>query len=199
MRLKLGITGRIGSGKSTVCKIFNVLGIPVFSADDEARIIMDTDIGVIERVNSITGINLYNNGTLDRKYLAELIFNNNKLLHKINRLVHPKVLESFLKWVKLQTSHYMIMESAILFESGASSHLDMIATVTAPLEERISRVMKRNNLTREQVMDRVRNQKDDEEKARRSDFVINNGENDMIIPEILKIHDQILHIVNEVD
>ena len=197
MSLKLGITGGIGSGKSTVCKIFSVLGIPVFSADERARIIMDSDPGIIGNVNAITGMNMYENGVLDRQRLAGLIFNDRNLLGQINSLVHPIVHESFKEWASIQKTGYVILESAILFESGISSYLDRIATVTAPAEERISRVMNRNHFTREQVLERIKNQEDDAIKVKKSDFVISNSENDMVIPAVIKIHEHLLELVEK--
>ncbi len=189
---KLGITGGIGSGKTSVCRVFNVLGIPFFSTDPEARKIMESDPEIIKRINSIAGKNLYTNGSLDRTALASIIFNNNSLLKKVNTLVHPLVFENFEKWQKEQDAPYVIMEAAILFESGASKLVDKVATVVAPLEERLDRVIQRNNLTREQILERIRNQMDDESRIKLSDYVIHNSENDMIIPAILKIHEDIL-------
>ncbi len=193
---KLGVTGGIGSGKTSVCRVFNILGIPVFSADQEAREIMEKEDGVIRRINSITGRDLYSGGSLDRKALATLIFNNHTLLEKVNSLVHPAVIDHFLKWEKVQSSPYVIMEAAILFESGASKYVDKIAAIIASPEERLQRVIQRSNLTKEQVLERMRNQMDDEERMKLSDYVISNSENDMIIPEILKIHEDILLTIN---
>lgn len=193
---KLGITGGIGSGKTSVCRVFNILGIPVFSADQEARVIMEMEDGVIRRINSIAGRDLYAGGSLDRKELATLIFNNHALLEKVNSLVHPIVIDHFLRWEKVQSSPYVIMEAAILFESGASKYVDKIAVIIASPEERLKRVIQRSNLTKEQVLKRMRNQMDDEERTKLSDYVISNSENDMIIPEILKIHEDILLTIN---
>lgn len=194
--IKLGVTGGIGSGKTSVCRVFNVLGIPVFSADQEAREIMENEGGIIRRINTITGKNLYRDGSLNRKELATLIFNNNVLLEKVNALVHPVVVDHFNKWEKEQSSPYVIMEAAILFESGASKYMDRIATIIAPKEERVERVVQRSGLTKEQVLERMRNQLNDDERIKRSDYVINNSENDMIIPSILKIHELILTFIN---
>lgn len=195
--VKLGITGGIGSGKTSVCRIFNVLGIPVFSADPAASQIMENDGYVKEGINSIAGSNMYVNGTLNRKKLAELIFNDYSLLTKVNALVHPVVLENFKIWALQQHTLYVIMEAAILFESGASKLVDKTVTVVAPIEERIQRVILRNNLTKEQVLERIRNQMNDEERIRLSDYIIRNSENDMIIPAILEIHDKILKYIKE--
>jgi dephospho-CoA kinase len=190
--MKLGVTGGIGSGKTSVCRVFNILGIPVFSADEEAKIVMDSDREVMSKVNHIAGKDLYAGGSLDRKELARLIFNDEKLLQKINSTVHPVIFENFRVWSNLQESEYVILEAAILFESGSSGIVDRIATVIAPVEERIERVIRRNNLTREEVLERIRNQSDDEEKIRQSDFVINNSDTEMIIPAIIKIHEKML-------
>ena len=193
---KLGVTGGIGSGKTSVCKVFDILNIPVFSADREAAEIMEHDEGIIRNINSIAGKDLYSAGSLDKAELARLIFNDKAQLEKVNLLVHPVVIDHFIKWVLDQPSPYVIMEAAILFESGASKFVDRIATVVAPVEQRIKRVVLRNKLSQEQVMERMRNQMDDEERIRQSDFIINNSENDMIIPSILKIHNEILTFIN---
>ena len=194
--LKLGVTGGIGAGKTSVCRVFSVLGIPVFSADTEAREVMDIDTGIILRINTIVGKDLYINGSLDRAELAKLIFNNNRLLEKINSLVHPVVFSRFREWEKKQSAPYVIMEAAILFESGGHKLVDRIATIIAPVEERISRVTFRNKLSRDQVMERIKNQMTDEERIKRSDYVINNSENEMIIPVILQIHEDLITHLN---
>jgi dephospho-CoA kinase len=195
-RFKLGITGGIGSGKTSVCRVFEVLGIPVFSADSEAREIMENDNDIIAGINYITGKDLYKNGSLNREELASIIFNDTTILKKVNSLVHPAVFDRFAKWTLIQSTPYVIMEAAILFESGASVVVDKIATVVAPVEQRMKRVVLRNKLSQEQVMERMRNQIDDEERIRQSDFIISNSENDMIIPSILKIHNEILTFIN---
>jgi len=194
--IKLGVTGGIGSGKTSVCRVFNILGIPVFSADPEAREIMDNDKGIMRRINSIAGKDLYINGSLDRMEMAALIFNDNTLLEKVNSLVHPVVFDHFKRWEMDQTAPYVIMEAAILFESGASKLVDRIATVVAPIEERVERVIHRNSLSREQILERMRNQMDDDSMIKLSDYVIHNSENDMIIPAILQIHEDILKYIN---
>jgi dephospho-CoA kinase len=190
--LKLGVTGGIGSGKTSVCKVFRVLGVPVFSADRIASYIMDNDKDIIVKINLITGRDLYTSGSLDRMALASLIFNNNTLLDKVNKLVHPVVIDHYVRWEMDQNVDYVIMEAAILFESGASKLVDKIVTIVAPEEERLSRVTQRSKLSRYQVMERMKNQLDDETRIRLSDYVIYNSENDMIIPAILSIHEDIL-------
>jgi dephospho-CoA kinase len=192
--MRLGVTGGIGSGKTSVCRVFNVLGVPVFSADAEARIIMETDKNVISMIESIAGRDIYETGLLNRSKLANLMFNDDLILQEVNHAVHPVVLDHFVNWEYLQDAQYVIMEAAILFESGAANLVDRILTVIAPLEERIDRIIRRNRLTREQVMERVKKQLGDEEKIEKSHYVIDNSDNMMIIPEILKIHQEIINI-----
>jgi dephospho-CoA kinase len=193
---KLGITGGIGSGKTSVCRVFDVLKVPVFSADREAREIMENNCEITESLNSIAGRNLYINGSLNRMELANIIFNDSDLLEKVNLLIHPVVFDHFRKWTSEQTAPYVIMEAAILFESGAAKFVDRVATVVAPVEQRTDRVIHRNKLSREQVMARMKNQMDDETRIKLSDYIIYNSENDMIIPAILKINDDILTYIN---
>lgn len=195
--LKLGVTGGIGSGKSTVCKVFGVLGIPVFLADDEAKRIQDNDRDIQIKINSIVGKDLFSSGKLNRPELAKIIFNNKELLEKVNSLIHPAVFRSFGEWVNKQDSPYSIMEAAILFESGAFRLMDRIVTVVTPLEERIERLVSGNRLSREQIMERIKNQIDDESRVKQSDFVISNSENDMIIPAIIGIHEEMLKLCNK--
>jgi len=197
MIFRLGVTGGIGSGKSTVCKTFNVLGVPVFSADEEGRKITDTDTRLRNDLNNLIGEDLYASGELDRVRLASLIFNDNSLLESVNRLVHPLVFDKYRLWCEQQCSAYVIFEAAILFEAGAEAYVDMILAVIAPLEERVKRVMERNMMSREQVMERVKNQISDEEMIERSDFYINNSDNEMIIPRVLEIHNRILLDINK--
>jgi len=194
-RIKLGVTGGIGSGKTSVCRVFDTLGVPVFSADREAREIMENDIGIINGINSIARKDLYISGRLNRMELAAIIFNDDILLKKVNSLVHPVVFDHFRLWVLEQTAPYVIMEAAILFESGGSKIVDKVATVVAPVEQKVERIIRRNELSREQVLERMRNQMDDEARIKLSDYIIHNSENDMIIPAILNIHHDILTII----
>lgn len=197
MAKRLGVTGGIGSGKTTVCRIFRVLGIPVFVADNVARDVMENEPDIRAAINLITGKDLYTHGNLDRKELARIIFNRPDLLRKVNAAVHPEVLERFNRWASASDSPYVIMEAAILFEAGADSLVDRVVTISAPVEERISRVMGRNELTREEVIRRINNQLGDEEREEQSYYVINNSDNEMIIPEILKIHEDMLRLTEK--
>ena len=195
--LKLGVTGGIGSGKTTICKVFAVLGIPVFSADTEAKRIQNSDRDLQIKINSLAGKDLFASGKLDRTEMAKLIFRDSDLLAKVNSIVHPAVFEYFREWFKKQDAPYAVMEAAILFESGAYRMMDRIVTVVTPMEERIERLVKGNKLTREQVTERIKNQIDDESRIKRSDYVIFNSENDIIIPAILGIHSEMLKLYNK--
>jgi len=192
--LRLGVTGGIGCGKTTVCRVFSVLGIPVFSADDEAKRIQDSDPYIQIKLNSIAGKDLYSSGKLDRKELAALIFSNKDLLFEVNSIIHPAVFKYFTKWVARQDAPYSIMEAAILFESGAYRLMDRIVTVVTPLEERIERLVNGNMLTKEQITARIRNQTDDESRIAKSDYVVYNSDNDMVIPPILGIHREMIKL-----
>lgn len=193
----VGVTGGIGSGKSSVCRVFNNLGIPVFDADNEARKITESDQFVMSRLSELSGMDLYTSGSLDRRLLASLIFNDRKLLAEVNLLIHPLIFDSFRSWVARQQAPYVIMEAAILFESGAESLVDKTVSVTAPEEERIERVVSRNNLTIAEVRERIRNQLPQEELIKRSDYIIKNSEQDMIIPAVLEIHHKLLKLIKE--
>ena len=192
--MRLGITGGIGSGKTTVCRIFSILGVPVFSADDAAREIMDNDEVIKEKVNLAAGKNVYRKGILQRKELAGIIFSNKEILQKINDIVHPVIFGKFFEWEKLQRYPYVIMEAAILFESGADKLVDRVLTVIAPENERIRRIIERNNLKVEDVVARIRNQYDDNYRIKRSHFVVDNSGEKLVIPEILKIHSEMLSL-----
>lgn len=195
--LKLGVTGGMGSGKTTACKVFSILGIPVFSADDEARKLQDNDPEVREKINAIAGKDVYSSGSLDRQELARLIFNDKVMLEKINSLIHPAVFRCFDQWIGRQDSPYVIMEASILFESGADHLMDKVVTVVTPLEERIERLTRTSKYTREQILARIENQIDDGTRISKSDFVIFNSENDMMIPAVLGIHEEMMRLADK--
>jgi dephospho-CoA kinase len=194
--IKLGVTGGIGSGKTTICRIFTVMGIPVFSADIVASLVMESDQELRENLNQLAGKDLYQGGALDRQELAKIIFSDREMLLRVNSLVHPVVFSHYLEWAGRQETPYSVMEAAILFESGASELVDMILTVVTPVQERIGRIVKGKKLTEEQVMERIKNQIDDESRIKRSDFVVYNSENDMVIPVILEIHEKLVKLYN---
>jgi dephospho-CoA kinase len=189
--LKIGITGSIGAGKSTVAGIFKVLGIPVFDADATAKNILNTDSVLREQIAATFGSETYKNGLLDKKYLATLVFNNPDQLAKLNALVHPATIEAANIWAKHceeQGSPYILKEAALLFEAGTNIGLDFIIGVTAPVEMRIARVMERDHVTREEVLKRMQHQLDDTEKMKRCNFVIDNNEVSLVIPQVLALH-----------
>ena len=197
MNFRLGVTGGIGSGKSTVCRVFKVLGIPVFISDDEAKKLMDNDPVIRKELNSIVNTDIYPEGILDRQKLAGLIFNDDNLLDKVNSLVHPAVLNAFNEWCGKQDSRYVILETALLLKSKLEWNINMTLSVIAPMEERILRVMERSSLTRDQVLERINKQMSENEMISKSDFVINNADNNMIIPEIIRIHNDIINLTGK--
>ncbi|CAN5390179.1 dephospho-CoA kinase [soil metagenome] len=191
--LKIGITVGIGSGKTTVCKLCELLRIPVYYADIESKNILSSDVKVKQQVLSIFGNGVLNEQQrIDRKKLAELVFNDKKALEQLNGILHPAVGLHFENWVKKQTAPYCLKEAAILFESGAYKQVDKVITVLAPLELKVSRAIKRGGITKEEVLARIENQLSDEEKAKRSDFTIINNEQELVIPQVLLLHTQLL-------
>jgi len=187
--LKIGITGGIGSGKSTVCKLFSLLGVPVYSADLRARFLMDNDSKIREILTREIDPLLYTEGKLDRKRLASLIFDNKERLHLVNGTVHPVVAADFQAWCSRQSrAPYILHEAAIIFESGLASHFDKVIVVDAPRELRIKRVMERDGVSREAVMARIKNQLSDRERRRRADYLIHNDNLRPVIRQVLKLH-----------
>jgi dephospho-CoA kinase len=193
MTLKSGITGGIGSGKSTVAKIFALLGVPVYYADDAARAILHEDHEVLESIRKLFGDEVLVDGKPDRKRIAAQVFNDKEKLGKLNAIVHPAVRRHFEGWL---TAHndapYILKEAAILFESGTYKELDKIITVVSPEEARIARVMKRDNVTAEEVRSRIANQMSDEEKIKLSHFIIHNNDSELIIPQVLDVHHKLM-------
>lgn len=190
--IKVGITGGIGSGKSTVCKVFRVLGIPVFEADQVAKELMNTDPLIREKLIHLFGTAVYlTDQTIDRKHLAGIVFNNPSLLAQLNEIVHPAVRNEFDEWYEKQDSPYVLHEAAILFESGFYKMMDKTIAVVTDETERIKRVMKRNGTTEEQVRLRIQNQWTDEQRIKLADFIISNNDNELIIPQIIEIDKKI--------
>ncbi|UUC45371.1 dephospho-CoA kinase [Flavobacterium cerinum] len=170
----IGLTGGIGSGKSTIAEYIRSKGIPVYIADDQAKAIME-DPGIVKKVQDIFVENVIENDKLNRKKIAELVFSSPKLLEKLNGIIHPAVKENFDNWLKNNIkSNFVVKEAAILFESGSYKDCDKIILVTAPQEVRIERVIKRDGVDREQVLERMKNQWTEEKKAEISDYIIEN-------------------------
>ena len=190
--LKIGITGGIGSGKSTVAKVFEVLGIPVYYADDAAKKLMNEDEELKEKIQLQFGNQVYKNGQLDKKQLADIVFTSPGKLALLNALVHPATLQDAERWMQHQSTPYAIKEAALIFESGAQEHLDYVIGVTAPAPLRILRAMQRDGITREEVIARMDKQMDDTIKMKLCNFVIKNDEQEMLLPQILGIHNKLL-------
>ncbi|NBG67289.1 dephospho-CoA kinase [Acidiluteibacter ferrifornacis] len=193
--LKVGLTGGIGSGKSTVSQVFINLGVPVFNSDMVARNIVNTNSKAIKKIKSAFGEHLYDSGELDRKALAAIVFTNPDALEQLNSIVHPLVGESFNKWCEKHASApYIIKEAAILFESGAHQNLDRIITVYTKKEERIRRIMARDNVSAEDVEHRMNNQWTDETRNKLADFIIINDDKDKLLPQVMELHEVLLNI-----
>ncbi len=185
----IGITGGIGSGKSTVCKIFRLLGTPVFEADIVAKRLYETNQEVKTELISLFGKNIYQkNEKIDSKKLASIIFNNDDLLARVNRLLHPFVWNEFEKWLeKKDQSSYVIHEAAILFESGFHKKMNFTILVTAPEAQQVARVMERDGITEEKVRERMAKQWPEESKKKLADYILQNDNKKLIIPEIVQI------------
>ncbi len=186
--LKIGITGGIGSGKSTVCKFFEVIGIPVFTADTEAKEIMNNSPAIRNQLIAIFGRDIYlPNHVLDRKKLAELIFHSPVLLEKVNALVHPEVRKYFLNWLQKQNTPYVVYEAAILFETGFYMMMDFNILVVAREEERVKRIMARERTTIKDIKNRISRQWPDDRKIELADYIINNNNEELIIPQLVEL------------
>jgi len=192
--MKIGITGGIGSGKSTVCKIFEVLGIPVYYADDRAKWLMHNQSELIAGIKTAFGEAAYHpDNTLNRPYLADLVFNDKEKLKVLNSLVHPAVFQDGVDWNEAHANApYTLKEAAILFESGSYLTVDKIITVFTPKEVRIQRVLQRDDATREAIEARMDKQMSEEEKIERSDFVIYNDGEQSLIEQVLKVHRELM-------
>ena len=184
----VGLTGGIGSGKTTIANQFKSLGVPIYIADDEAKKLMNNG-SVLEKIKKTFGEEFVDDNILNREKLAQIVFSNTEKLKQLNQIVHPEVKKHFLKWLNKHKNHpYVIKEAAILFESGSYKDCDFIITVIAPLEMRIQRILKRDNTTREAILNRIKNQWNDEEKVSKSDFVIQNEDVNEALKKTYEIH-----------
>jgi dephospho-CoA kinase len=192
--IKVGVTGGIGSGKSTVTKIFSILGIPIYSADDRAKWLMIEDSVLKEKIISAFGKESYlESGQLNRTFLAKTVFSDPEKVKQINGLVHPAVRGDFNSWVNSQSSPYVLKEAALIFETGGQNLLDYVINVSAPLRIRVSRVMMRDpDRSEAQINQIIDQQLPDEEKNELSDFVIKNVDNKLLLPQVLKIHEKLI-------
>ena len=192
MILKVGITGGIGSGKTTVAKIFEVLGIAVYYADEAAKRLMIKDASLKEKIEQTFGKDTYDNGILNRAKVSSLVFNNPEKLALLNSIVHPATIADADKWMQQQITPYVLKEAALIFESGSNKMLDKMIGVFTPIELRIQRVMQRDNISEEAVKTRISKQMDEAEKMRLCDYVITNDERELLIPQVLKIHEDLM-------
>lgn len=191
--LKIGITGGIGTGKSTICEIFALLGVPVYHADQAAKKLMATNSRLKQQLITTFGNATFTTeGELDTKYIANKVFNNEKALKQLNALVHPAVLADFDQWCSQQQAPYVLKEAALLIESGSYKQCDHTILVESPIALRIQRLLNRDNSTEAQIRARIANQLPDEEKAKVANFLLLNNEEDLLIPQILALHTQFL-------
>lgn len=197
--LKIGITGGIGSGKTTVCKVFQLQQIPVFYADSQAKIIMQTDQQLVNSIKAAFGSDVYSaEGILNRSRLAAIVFSDEEKLKKLNSLVHPAVFRAFDKWVEQQNAPYVMKEAALLFESNSYKDCDYIILVKAPQHLKIARIIERDAVPESDVLKRMNKQLSDEEKELRSDFIIYNDEQQMLIPQVLALHEKFLNLSSKI-
>lgn len=190
--LRVGLTGGIGSGKSTVARIFEVLGIPVYDADAAAKRLMQEDAELVAQIKTAFGVQAYKDGILDRKYLAEVVFVKSEKLDLLNSLVHPATIKDAAEWMAKQTAPYSIKEAALIFESGSEKHLDVVIGVQAPLALRLQRTIERDHITVDQVKARMNHQMDEAQKMRLCNHVISNDEHELLIPQVLKLHEKLI-------
>ncbi len=187
----VGLTGGIGSGKTTVSNIFKSLGVPVYDSDREARMLMETSEEVIQAVKGLFGSHAYRGKKLNKNYIAERVFNDKELLGQLNEIVHPAVKKHFLSWAESQNADYVIQEAAILFENGSYVNYDKMILVTAPRKERIRRIIARDGSTEDQILARMRNQWSDRKKRALADFVIENITLEKTKSTVSKIHSEL--------
>lgn len=194
--LRIGLTGGIGSGKSTVAKIFATLEIPIYYSDEENKRLMNEDPSVKASILQHFGEASYKEGKLDRRYIASLVFGDKEKLDLLNSITHPTVLQHAAQWMKQQeelygdTIPYVIKEAALIFESGSDKNLDYVIGVWSPQQLRIRRVIERDGVSKEEIIRRMEGQMDEEEKMKRCDFVIHNDEQSLLTPQVVALHER---------
>ncbi len=199
--LRIGLTGGMGSGKTTVARIFEILGVPVYNADVAAKKLMQEDEGLKSAIIQHFGIEIYPDGKLNRGYLASIVFGNPQNTALLNSLVHPVTIRDAAAWMKDPCGNgilppYAVKEAALIFESGSEKNLDYVIGVDTPIALRIERSMKRDGISKEEVLQRMDRQMDETEKLSRCQFIISNNENDLLIPQVLSIHQHLLKIAS---
>ena len=196
MRAKVGLTGGIGCGKSLIARVFETIGIPVFYSDIEAKRLYE-DKSFLEKKKKAFGREVVKNQVLQRAVLADIVFNDKDKLRQLNSMTHPKVFEMFSLWSSKQTSPYVIMESAILFENNLQQNFDLTISISSPKDVIIKRVMQRDKCSEQQVVARMSNQMSQEQKDALADYVIKHDDKTMLIPQLLTIHNSILSHLKE--
>lgn len=190
--LRVGITGGIGSGKSIVCKLFQLKGIPLFDADAAAKMLMETNQNIIDALKQTFGASVYKEGRINRPFLAKIVFNNAEKLAQLNAIVHPAVIEYGKAWHESQTSAYTIKEAALFFESGSDTEMDIMIGVDAPEWLRLQRAMKRDGVNAATIKSRMSMQMNNDEKMNRCDYVIQNNETESLILQVDYIHNLLI-------
>lgn len=184
----VGLTGGIGSGKTTISKMFEKLGVSVYNSDIEAKKLTNTSTKIRKELTELLGEDAYKEDALNRKYVANLIFNDKLLLEKVNAIIHPRVAKHFKEWCKKQSSPYVIKESALLFETNSYKNIDFTILITSPVMDRVKRVIKRDSISEKEIKDRINNQLPDAEKVNLADFVIENIDLSITEEKVKEIH-----------
>ncbi|MBS1763195.1 MAG: dephospho-CoA kinase [Bacteroidetes bacterium] len=192
--LKVGLTGGMGSGKSTVAKIFQILGVPVYFADIEAKRIINTDPKIQKEITSYFGEKSFVGGKLNKQYISANIFSDRARINHLNSIIHPATIRDANDWMAKQTFPYAIKEAALIFEAGSEVYLDNVIGVSSPLPLRLKRIQSRDNLAVDEILLRMSNQMDEDLKMQQCDFVIYNDEENMLIPQVLELHSKLLQL-----
>lgn len=192
----IGLTGGIGSGKSTVAKMFMELGVPVYDSDFEAKNLMERSTKLKEAIKKLLGKDAYTKGKLNRPYIAAKVFNDADLLKRLNGIVHPAVREHFMEWAKKQSAPFVVQETALIFENGSQDQYDLTILVTAPKDLRVRRVMDRDGVDRKAVLERMKNQMDDAEKLAMADFCIENIDLETTRKAVGELHTELMAETN---
>jgi len=189
--VRVGLTGGIGSGKSTVAHVFEILGIPVYYADKEAKRLMNEDPEIRKQLIQHFGQEAYADNLLNRRFIAEIVFRDKEKLRLLNSLIHPITIAKAEEWMMKHKTPYVIKEAALIFESGSQENLDIVIGVSAPLAVRIQRTIKRDGITREEVLARMQNQIEESIKMRLCDFVIRNDDEHLVLPQVVAVHEKL--------
>lgn len=195
--LQVGLTGGMGSGKTTVARIFQTLGIPVYFADEEAKRLMRQNVDVRKAIIEAFGEESYKGTEFNRSFLVSNVLNDEEKLNRLNAIVHPVTIADAQGWMQKQTTPYALKEAAIIFETGSEVYLDYVIGVTAPEETRIQRIMQRDGRARKEVLLFMARQMDEKEKIDKCDFVIYNDGEQMLIPQVMEVHQKLLKLAQD--